>query len=340
MKPATQIITILCLGGLCALAAGCSGVVEPVLPTPGTALTNVALTAGAPQPSPTVAPPTATATPTSPPATATGGATATSILGATQTPLPELETATPRPNPNAPRIELFTADPAYVYPGDRLTLFWSIRGADRAALYRLDNTGQRNRLWNVEPSGSLVVNTERADRGVAEFLLTVDNGRYYVEQLLQVPLLCASPWFFSPEPQDCPSGTAQESTHIEQVFEGGRMIYVEAEDRVYALFSDGRDPAWTSFPNRYVGGSTPDEDANFVPPPDRFQPIRILGVIWRASDIVRNRLGLGLAPETTYEGALQTVRENTGETIYLRSAHGSIIQLNPHGESWGIIAAP
>jgi len=317
------------------LLAACGGVIDPVIPT-------IVLT---PTPSPTIRPSlpppiTPSATPTPPRAVTAGGPSPTSIVGPTRTPEPVRETPTPRPNPNAPRIEFFTAEPAYVYPGDQVTLFWSIRGADRAAIYRLDALGQRNQLWNVEPSGSLTVQTNRRDRGTAEFLLTVDNGQFYVEQALDVPLLCAYSWFFAPEPVECPDAAVVESTHIEQPFEGGRMIYVEAEDQVYVLFSDGRSPAWTAFQNRYVGGQTPDEDANFVPPPGRYQPVRILGVIWRGSDPVRNRLALGLEPEVTYEGALQTTREGDTETIYLRSADGSVLRLEAGGRGWGVIGIP
>ncbi len=319
----------------CLLLTACGGVLDPVIPTPVTPTGSVA-------PSPSSTPvilPTATDTLTPRPA-GTGVPSPTAILGPTRTPPPLLETPTPRPNPNAPRIEYFTVDPVYVYPGDSLTLFWSVRGADRAAIYRLDDLGQRNQLWNVGPSGSLTVRTARADRGTAEFLLTVDNGQFYAEQLLAVPLLCAHRWFFAPEPASCPAGEVVEGPHIEQVFEGGRMIYVEAEDRVYVLFADGLSPAWTSFQNRYVEGETPDRDENFVPPPERFQPTRILGLIWRASDPVRNRLSLGVAPETAYEGAIQTDAEPGGDTIYLRSADGSVLRLDPNGQSWTVLAPP
>jgi hypothetical protein len=328
-----QTLSFCLLCGL--LLTACGGVVDPVIRAPGTGTT------AAPRPSDT---PVATATdepsPTSPRPTAAGGPTATSILGPTRTPLAEVGTSTPRPNPNAPRIEVFTADPAYVYPGDDLTLFWSIRGADTAAIYRLDDLGQRNQLWNVGPDGSLVVQTARNDRGLAEFLLTVTSGQYYVEQLLAVPLLCAYEWFFVPEPTTCAATGAVESRQIEQVFEGGRMIFVEEADLVYILFADGLTPAWTSFQNRYVPGTSPEQDDNFVPPPDRYQPVRQLGMIWRASDPVRNRLALGLIPETIYEGAFQADAEPRGETIFLRSADGSVLQLDPDGESWSIIAPP
>lgn len=320
-----------------ALLAACGASLDPVIPTAVPTVTLTPTDVPATQMAATrvaAATSTPSLTPSRPPAT--GGPSPTSIVGPTHTRPALIETPTPRPNPNAPRIEYFTADLAYVYPGDALTLYWSVRGAGRAAIYRLDDLGQRNRLWNVDSNGSLVVQTGENDRGVAEFLLTVDDGTFYVEQVLAVPLLCADLWFFEPAPQACPQGPEVSGAQIEQLMEGGRMVYVEATDEVYVLFADGRSPAWTSFQNRYVEGETPDQDESFVPPPERYQPTRILGVIWRASDPVRNRLRLGLEPEVAYEGALQT----DGEAVYLRSADGSILQLDPGGESWSVLAPP
>ncbi|GAB4571454.1 MAG: hypothetical protein Kow0077_08130 [Anaerolineae bacterium] len=331
MKP----LTVVLLGILVVAVAGCGGVVDPVIPT---AVRTATPTATVPATATQRPAATATRTPAPVAALPTGGPSPTSIIGPTRTPLPSVATPTPRPNPNAPKIEYFRGDPAYVFPGSPVTLYWSIRGADRAAIYRLDELGQRSQLWNVEPSGSLEVPTSRRDRGTAAFLLTVDNGQFYSEQLLEVPLLCAYEWFFEPAPETCPAEPVVESTHIEQRFEGGRMIYIAEQDRVYVLFADGLAPAWTSFPNRYVGGQTPEEDTNFVPPPGRFQPLRILGVVWRGSDPVRNRLALGVEPEVTYEGAYQIERAADGsDVIYLRASDGSVLRLAPNGTGWGVV---
>lgn len=333
MRPYCNLLLI----ALSLLLAACGASVNPVFPTPvptETALVETRLPATA-----AVAASTRTPVPTSSRLPPTGGPSPTSILGVTRTPDPVGESATPLPNPNAPRIEFFTADLAYVLPGDAVTLFWSVRGADRAAIYQLDALGQRSQLWNVEPSGSQVIETNRNDRGEVDFLLTIERDNFYVEQLLTIPLLCAYAWFFEPAPVACADSAAINSPHIEQVFEGGRMIYVGEQNLVYVLFADGRDPGWTSFSNRYVEGVSLDQDPNFVPPPERYQPVHILGTIWRASDPVRNRLRLGLAPETAYEGAIQADGEFES-TIYIRSSDGSILQLDPDGVSWGILAVP
>ncbi len=146
-----------------------------------------------------------------------------------------------------------------------------MRGTDRAASYRLDDEGQRNQRWNVGPDGSLTVQTARGDRGTAQFLLTADNGSFSAEQLLEIPLLCAHPWFFTPAPEACPAGPEASDVQIEQVFEGGRMIYLAAEDRVYVLFGDGLDRL-DSFVKPLTGAGNRLRGYNFVPPPGRYQP--------------------------------------------------------------------
>ncbi len=323
---------------LLALLTGCGAAVVPVIPTdPPTATATFT-----PSPSRTPgagATPTATTPP--PPVTATGGPSPTSLFGPTSTPAPELPTATRVANPNAPRIEYFTSDSAAVAPGSSVNLFWSTRGAAGATIYRLDETGARSQLWNVPPDGSLPIPTRRSDRGEVNFVLRVGDGPLAVEQALTVALACPDPWFFSPAPDACPVEPAAETLLVEAPFERGRMLYIEARDRVYALFNDGRQPAWLSVPNRYNPAVHPELEESFVPPPGLYQPIAVLGFVWRGSDTVRNRLGLALQPETRFVGKIQAAPAGAGaETLYASSADGMVLQLLPGGESWQIITPP
>jgi hypothetical protein len=245
-------------------------------------------------------------------------------------------------NPNAPRIEYFTTDSLLgVAPGSTLTLFWSTRGATTAAIYRLDNRGERTQLWNVEPDGSLVIATRTSDRGTIEFVLTVGEGALASEARLSVPLACPDLWFFAPAPDACPTAPAQPTPLIEEVFERGRMLYIEQSGLVYTLFNDGQSPAWIRFEDRYDPTVHPESADNFVPPPGFYQPLAILGFVWRGNDTVRNRLGLALQPEAAYEGFIQAALTPDGEeNLYVNSVDGSVLQLLPGGEAWQIIAAP
>jgi hypothetical protein len=279
-------------------------------------------------------------TPTAAALTVTFGPTPTSIFGATTTAIAALASPTRVPNPNAPRIEFFTTDVVSVAPGDSITLFWSVRGARGAVIYRLDN-GVRGSVWNVPPDGSLAIPTRRRDRGEVTFQLSAGEGDLETEQTLTIPLSCPDAWFFQTAPDTCPSGAAQPTTLIEEPFERGRMFYVQTRDRVYVLFNDGRAPAWVSFENRFQPGVDPELAEGFVPPPGFVQPRKILGFVWRGSDVVRNRLGLATADEISYEGFVQTATAADGsENLYANSADGTVVQLLPGGDTWQIITPP
>lgn len=232
-----------------------------------------------------------------------------------------------------------------IAPGDPVTLFWSIRGVPRAVIYRLDAAGQRNLVYNIPPDGSETIRTNARDRGRIEFLLVVGEGATQVQQSVIVTLDCPTPWFFVPSPQACPNEDAQEASIIEMAFERGRMFYLSSNNRVYALFNDGRSPAWLSFENRFDPAIHPQRDENFelaLAGTPFQQPLGILGFVWRGSDTVRTRLGNGIAAETRLNGFVQTAPivtagGTTGVSTFFSSADGTIMQLLPGGASWQII---
>lgn len=315
---------------------GCGATLEQVIPTERPTVTPTHT------PTPTRTPGPDAPTNTRAPITATGGPSPTPLLGATSTSAVAANTTPTRPpNPNAPRIEFFTSDSILgVAPGSTLTLFWSTRGADNAVIYRLDAGGQPALLWNVPPDGSLAISTRRSDRGSLTFVLTVGDGELRTESTLVIPLACPDTWFFVPAPDACPSAPAQPTRLLEEPFERGRMLYIEQLDSVYVLFNDGQTPAWINFDNRYDPTIHPESEDSFVPPPGFYQPVAILGFLWRGNDTVRTRLGLALQPQSDYEGFLQTVPAGTEVEMYVSSGDGSVLLLLPDGESWQIIAPP
>jgi hypothetical protein len=324
---------------IASLATGCGASAMQIIPTDPPTATPTA--------TPTLtrtpgrdATPTPTDTPI--PASPTGGPSPTSIFGPTSTRAPDQPTATRVVNPNAPRIEYFTSDVVAVVPGETLTLFWSTRNVDRAIIYRLDASGQRNQVWNnLAPDGSLAVGTRRSDRGQVDFVLSVGDGPVITEARLSVPLACPEQWFFQPPPDECPNEQPQLTTMIEGRFERGRMLYIRQSNLVYALFNDGQTPAWISFENRYNPAVHPEMEAGFQPPPGFYQPTGILGFGWRGRDVVRNRLGLALEPGVEYEGTTQTANTPGGQLmLYATSADGTVLQLLPGGAAWQIITTP
>lgn len=327
---------ILLWGVLVLGLAACAPTAQQILPTERPTITPTATATATRTPSTLSGDVTPTATVTRPPATSTGGPSPTPLLGPTRTP-DDRATSTPVRSVNAPRIEFFTSDVRAVTPGDAVTLFWSTRNTDGATIYRLDPTGARNQLWNVPPDGNLNVATNRNERGTVDFLIRVGEGNERIEQTLSLPLSCPVTWFFVPPPVECPDSEPIETRIIEQSFVRGRMLYVEGRDEVYALFNDGFEPGWVAFQNRYDPNIHPESLEDFPVPSGRVQPIAELGFVWRGSDIVRSRLGLGTQEPFAFEGFVQTARVGEDINIYMNSSDGTVLKILPDGLGWQII---
>ncbi len=227
-------------------------------------------------------------------------------------------------------------------PGSSVTLFWSTRNVDSAAIYHLNSQGERTQVDNVAPDGRQLMNISSGARGFVQYVLAVGEGTQRVEQTLTISLECPIPWFFAPAPSECPNEEAQPTQLTEQTFERGLLLYAASSNRLYALFNDPVAPAWIEQTNLYDPAIHPVRDeafertligTNFV------QPVGRLGYWWRGNDTVRNRMGLGTAVEVTFDGFVQTapVPGRTGSSLYITGSNGLIYQLLPGGEVWQII---
>ena len=234
-------------------------------------------------------------------------------------------------------IEYFTTDSEYITPGDTVTLFWSVRGADQTRIYRVDAQGERIWRWDVNQSGKLTVSTRAEDRDIARFVLAATADGNEVEQPLLIPMKCPEVWYFDPAPASCPAGPPQISTEAEQTFEHGRMIWVDTLNRIYVIFEDGNVPSWAQYPDNFTEGD-PELDESLVPPPGLLQPIRGFGMIWRNNPRVKARLGWATTPEVAFEGMVQADSvELSVASLYLRGRDGSIIALDAFNDNWEIL---
>ncbi len=101
----------------------------------------------------------------------------------------------------------------------------------------------------------------------------------------------------SPAPTPCPAGTARlgpwqqeqlgcplsaprEMPMAWQPFERGQMFWLGERREIIVLYSDLEANRWLSFPDTWQEGQ-PDRDPALQPPPDREQPIRGFGRVWR-----------------------------------------------------------
>lgn len=322
------------------LLAACGANADPVLPTVRPTITI------SPMPTLTetrVVNATATPLPPTDPAVAalaTDGPTPTFLIGATSTrqPVPTVTLTPQAAAPGSLSIEYFTTDAQSVKPGDKLTLYWSIKGADHGIIYRLNPDGSHDQLWQVGRSGSLEVKTRASDQDTARFSLSVGDTISRVEQSLSIPLKCAQKaWFFDPPPDTCPGGDVTQSPAAQQNFERGQMIWIGTQGRIYVLFNDGKKPAWAVYADEFKDGQ-PDRDPSLSPPPNLAQPIRGFGLVWRTKEKVRDRLGWAIGPELPFDGAYQSDNVALPDTtLYLRARDKAILQLAARGDSWKLI---
>jgi hypothetical protein len=148
---------------------------------------------------------------------------------------------------------------------------------------------------------------------------------------------CPEGWFFDPAPDSCPGAPPQFSTEAEQTFERGRMIWVEAQDRIYVIFEDGIAPEWAQYPDDFNDGD-PALDESLVAPPGLQQPVRGFGLVWRSNPRVQDRLGWAVTPEVAFEGMFQADSiEPSVATLYLRARDGGIMALNALTDGWELL---
>jgi hypothetical protein len=326
-----------CLVSLAVVLAACGGNAQPLIVTIGPSLTvttvpepTLTRLAGIPETTVTPAPTWKLSTPTL-------GPSPTIPLAPTLSPVPVTYTATRVPTLAGLSVEYFTTDSDFIKPGDTVTLFWSVRGADRTRIYRVNAQGERIWRWDVDSEGKLTVSSRTDDRDVARFVLVGESNGAEIEQPLLIPMQCPEVWFFDPAPDTCPAAPPQISTQAEQTFEHGRMIWVDALDRIYVVFEDDRIPAWAQYPDNFEEGD-PELDESLAPPPGLQQPIRGFGMIWRGNPRVQERLGWATTPEVAFEGMYQADSvEFSVATLYLRARDGSIVALNALDDEWEML---
>lgn len=305
------------------LLAACTAVSPATSPPP-----TPTIISGSPPPIVVSPNGTATARETSPPSTPTD-----QLPGGTPS-------STPPPAPTGetggPTVHTFQADVEVADPGDTITLSWRWSGADGATIYHLMPTGQLSEpFWQVEPTGSLqyTISPDRRNHDTFALFLTDDEQGLVAQATLQIPLRCPDEWFFSPAPDICPAGPATASDGAEQHFEHGVMLWNQAEGRIYVLFNEDLQPAWSAYTDRWEEGD-PAVDPDIEPPLGFYQPVRGFGLIWREEPGLRERLGWAIDPERGYRTALQRTSHARYSDLYIRALGGGVWKLGPNGSSW------
>ena len=290
----------------------------------------------------------------------------------TVTPLPVTPTSTPTSTPaptkaaaaptsaqaSAPVIHNFFANAFEINSGDSIYLTWNSSHATRAVLWqRFSAAGVESAQRDVPPNGSLTIKTLSTDRHWQDFdLIVYNNAGAAASATLNVRFRCAHTLFFPTESRLCPDGPTQSTKAAEQIFENGRMIWLEhaaslrqwgwsAGDKedfiILVLFGQSyRGSTWQMFVDAWRE-TEPESDPNTVPPQGKYQPIRGFGKVWRTHPEVRQILGWAIGQEKGFDAAYQQISNINGsdQCAYIRSADARVINLCRKSGYW-TFAAP
>ena len=255
------------------------------------------------------------------------------------------------------KILTFSAKPTEARLGDTLTLAWtSIGGATATLLEPICCTYTPSPLTTQPLNGSLsFVLQAGVERDTFAYILTVNSDTTSDSQTVRVHLPCPDRYFFTTTRDDleCPAAAPTTSAAVEQRFEQGRMIWLQAQRKIYVLFGSGQAVApgappdsWLIFDDTWQTAE-PESDPAIVPPSGLYQPVRGFGKVWRVWPDVRNGLGWAMAPEQAFDGVYQrgwqtcllhnsdgSVRSCSGpsnDVQYLRAVDGRIMRLRSFG---------
>jgi hypothetical protein len=192
-----------------------------------------------------------------------------------------------------------------------------------------------------------VVDSQDAGRHWHDYELTAyNNTGATITRSLTVRFRCASSFFFATTSRLCPNGPAQSSWAAEQVFEGGRILWLEngslvgenykGQPLIFVLYSQSN--SWEIYVDTW-NSTEPDSDPSIAPPTGLVQPIRGFGKVWRNNPKAQKQLGWALAVEQGFETLYQRVAEFDwdNQCHYVRSVDDRVISLCSRGGVWSFV---
>jgi hypothetical protein len=145
----------------------------------------------------------------------------------------------------------------------------------------------------------------------------------------------------TPLPAGFPTPVRASVQVAEQLFEGGRMFWLQPTQQIWVLTITGEARGnWSVYEDNYTEGVDSASDSSIVPPDGRLQPERGFGKLWRESVEVREALGWAVTPEFGYISDYAYVVNGTdeaGEFVgyhVLFSLYGEQFRFNEIDGTW------
>jgi hypothetical protein len=123
-----------------------------------------------------------------------------------------------------------------------------------------------------------------------------------IQQVTELPTVIATVTTQQATPtfDPFPTATVSQIQVAEQVFEHGRMIWIQPRKQIWVMVDDGSGKGkWTVYEDTFEDGET-EFDPSLVAPDGKYQPERGFGKLWRENQSVHDDLGWALTPEFGY----------------------------------------
>jgi len=105
----------------------------------------------------------------------------------------------------------------------------------------------------------------------------------------------------TPLPDGFPDVVQADVQVAEQVFEGGRMFWVQPANQIWVMVvNDNQSGEWLIYEDTFDEDTDPESDPDLDVPAGNYQPVRGFGKLWRENEEVRDILGWAVTPEFGY----------------------------------------
>ncbi|MFO7321055.1 MAG: hypothetical protein DIU68_004955 [Chloroflexota bacterium] len=175
-------------------------------------------------------------------------------------------------------------------------------------------------------------------------VLTVEPLEALPEALAAAPTVATSTPTPTATPDPRPTATTGQIQVVEEVFERGRMFYIEPLDQIWVMVVTGEGRGtWSIYPDTFEEGDA-EFDPSIVPPDGLMQPERGFGKLWRENPEVREALGWAVTPEFGYVSEYRYQPgghfDENGEFVpgpgyhVLFSLYGEAFRFNEEDNTW------